>query len=188
MAALIAVEVGCAAGADAGHVVDRRCPDTTAGSSDPSGRAAATMRDCRPSAHSASSWSPESTTMRCGSAAHLGLTRGVADRRVGGPSSSGRGFGRTRLVGPALVAQHAGTRDLGGAGDGAIAGAASGGFVAAQRSAAADRSWPAPRRSPPPRPSDPRARPLNSTSPTVTSGQLAGRSGRASRSPIYDSL
>src|ERR1700712_4941802 len=41
------------------------CPAGRSG--DPSGSAAATMRDCKPSAHNASSWSPDSTTMRCGS-------------------------------------------------------------------------------------------------------------------------
>ena len=57
--------------------------------------------------------------MRCGSRAHLGLARGVPHRRGrGGPSSTRRGFGRARLVGSALVAQHAGAGDLGGAGDG----------------------------------------------------------------------
>src|SRR5262249_54668536 len=59
---------------------------------EPSGRAAATIRDCRPSAHRASSWSPESPTVRCGSAGSP-TGSGVPPatlwaRRVDGPGSA----------------------------------------------------------------------------------------------------
>src|SRR3954469_822098 len=54
----------------------------------PSGSAAATMRDCRPSAHSASSWSPDSTTMRCGSARTVVVPAAWRTSRSGGPGSS----------------------------------------------------------------------------------------------------
>ena len=62
--------------------------------SDPSGRAAATTRDCRPSAHSASSWSPESTTMRCGSVLTTVSPAAWRTGRVGESSgSAGSGAG-----------------------------------------------------------------------------------------------
>ena len=60
--------------------------------------------------------------MRCGSACTgRSVTRRVVDVAVGGPGSSGGGIGCARLVGPALIAQHAGAGDLGGAGDRPIA-------------------------------------------------------------------
>ena len=122
-AARIAVEVGCAAGADARARRGSPVPRYDGWLSEPSGSAAATIRDCRPSAHSASSWSPESTTMRCGSARHHGVSpaawRTVAVRRS--PGSERRGFGRTRFVGPALIAEHARTGDSRRAGDDRLA-------------------------------------------------------------------
>src|SRR6185312_5445550 len=52
---------------------------------EPSGSAAATIRVCSPSAHSASSWSPDNTTIRCGSG-----RPGSAGAGCGGHESSGR--------------------------------------------------------------------------------------------------
>ena len=60
-------QVGISSGSPRRAAHGSRCPGTTVDARS-SGSAAATMRDCRPSAHNASSWSPESTTMRCGSA------------------------------------------------------------------------------------------------------------------------
>ena len=86
----------------------------------PSAMAAATTRDCRPSAQSASSSSPASTTMRCGS----GTTAvSPAACRTGGGEPGRAGPARCAgLVRAALVAQHAGAGDLGGAGDRAAGG------------------------------------------------------------------
>ena len=60
---------------------------------EPSGNAAATIRDCKPSAHSASSWSPESTTMRCGSAGTSVSPAAWRTGRTGGPGSGAAGCG-----------------------------------------------------------------------------------------------
>src|SRR5882757_10389354 len=51
------------------------------------------MRDCRPSAHSASSWSPDSTTMRCGSARTVLVPAACRTSRSGGPGSTATGSG-----------------------------------------------------------------------------------------------
>src|ERR1700754_4391502 len=51
------------------------------------------MRDCRPSAHSASSWSPDSTTMRCGSARTDVVPAAWRTSRSGGPGSTAAGSG-----------------------------------------------------------------------------------------------
>ena len=56
----------------------------------------------------------------------LGAARGVPDLAPLGPLVERRGVGRARLVGSALVAKHAGARDLGGAGDGCVCGAGRG--------------------------------------------------------------
>ncbi len=111
------VQVGRTAGAHRGQVVhDGAEIGRLAGRSRRAARRA-TMRDCRPSAHSASSWSPESTTIRLRLRAHDGAACGVADLPVALARIDRQRIGRAGLVGPALIAQHAGAGDLGGAGD-----------------------------------------------------------------------
>src|SRR5258707_9272448 len=51
------------------------------------------MRDCRPSANSASSWSPDSTTMRWGSARPVLVPAACRTSRSGGPGSTAAGSG-----------------------------------------------------------------------------------------------
>src|SRR6185312_16627269 len=60
---------------------------------EPPGSAAATMRDCNPSAHRPSSWSPDSTTMRWGSARTVVVPAAWRTSRSGGPGSSAAGSG-----------------------------------------------------------------------------------------------
>ena len=84
---------------------------------DPSGSAAATMRDCRSQrAQRVELVAGEhDDALRLGR--HIGLPGGVAHRPRRWAGIGRRGLRRARFVGPALIAQHAGVGDLGGAGD-----------------------------------------------------------------------
>ena len=171
-----ACDVGLAAGADARARRGSPCRDTTAGCRI---RRAAPRRRCATAG-------PARTARRVG---HRTARRCAADppctsvspaawRTVDGPAvpgSSARGFGRARFVGPALIAQHAGAGDLGGAGDrrdcaGAAVAAGFRPVIRSRSTAVTDgrRDARAVEAS-----DGTHARPLISTSPTVTSGLLA---------------
>ena len=153
--------------------------------SDPSGNAAATTRDCRPSAQSMSSWSPESTTMRCGSSRTSVSPAAWRTGRSGGPGSTGVGSGAQDSSGlrslpstPALaIFVVLVTTDCSPSAGGSSPPSDPQPLTTVMASAAViaadDASMPA-------------RGPLISTSPTVTSGQL--QAGQPASRSIYDGL
>ena len=118
--------VGLGAGADRGHIVDRRCRGTTAAWP---GRTAVGRRR----GHDARLQAQRAQRVELIAGEHhdaLWIGRDVDVTAVGSAVDAAgrlagiqpRGFGRTGVVRPALIAQHTRAGDLGGAGDDAAGG------------------------------------------------------------------